>query len=102
MQLSLYLPANDVLKTTFAKVSINTGIDNANATAVQIYTRNKTLYIVAPCNGQASVYDINGRLAMAKEITTGTNTIALQKGGVYLVRLTGSNTPVVKKVFAGN
>jgi hypothetical protein len=51
---------------------------------------------------QASVYDINGRLAMAKEITSGTNTIALPKGGVYLVRLSGSNTPVVKKVFAAD
>jgi Leucine-rich repeat (LRR) protein len=93
---------NDVLKTTFSKVSINTGIDNINSPAVRIYTQNKTLYIVAPYNGQASVYDINGRLAMAKEITTGTNTIAMQKSGVYLVRLTVSNTPVIKKVFAGN
>jgi Leucine-rich repeat (LRR) protein len=93
---------DDVLKTTFAKVSINTGIDNADAPGVQVYARNKTLYIVTPSNGQASVYDINGRLAMAKEITTGTNTIALPKSGVYLVKLSGSNTPVVKKVFAGN
>jgi hypothetical protein len=60
------------------------------------------LYIVAPYNGQASVYDINGRLSMAKEITSGTNTIDLPKGGIYLVRFTGNNTPVVKKVFAGN
>jgi hypothetical protein len=91
-----------VLKTTCTKVSANTGIDNANVPVVQIYALNKTLYIVAPYNGQASVYDINGRLAMAKEITTGTNTIAMQKSGVYLVRLTVSNTPVIKKVFAGN
>ncbi len=93
---------DDVLKTTFTKVSINTGIDNADAPAVQIYTLNKTLYIVAPYNGQASVYDINGRLVMAKEITSGTNSIALPKGGVYVVKLSGNSTPVVKKVFAGN
>jgi hypothetical protein len=97
-----YFSDEYVLKTTFAKVSINTDIDNANASGVKVYARNKTLYIVTPCNGQASVYDINGRLAMAKEITTGTNTIALPKEGIYLVRLTGSNTPVIKKVFAGN
>jgi hypothetical protein len=97
-----FFTGKDVLKTTLAKVSINTGIENADALAVQIYAQNKMLYIVSPCNGQTSVYDINGRLVMAKEITTGTNTIALQKGGIYLVRLTGSNTPVVRKVFAGN
>jgi hypothetical protein len=93
---------DDVLKTTFAKVSINTGIDNINSPAVQIYTQNKTLFVVATNNGQASVYDINGRLAMTKEISTGTNTIAIQRSGVYLVRLTGHNTPVIKKVFVGN
>jgi Leucine-rich repeat (LRR) protein len=93
---------DDVLKTTFAKVSINTGIDNINSPAVRIYTLNKTLYIVSAYHGQASVYDINGRLSMAKEITSGTNTIALPKDGVYLVRLSGNNTPVTKKVFMGN
>jgi hypothetical protein len=97
-----FFTGEKVLKTTCTKVTVNTGIENAEAPVVQIYTRNKTLYIVTPCNGQASVYDINGQLAIAKEITTGTNTIALQRGGVYLVRLSGSNTPMVKKVFAGN
>jgi Leucine-rich repeat (LRR) protein len=97
-----FFTGEKVLKTTCTKVTVNTDIDNVNAIGVQIYTRNKMLYIVTPCNGQASVYDINGRLAMTKEIATGSNTISLPKGGVYVVRLTGSNTPVVKKVFAGN
>jgi hypothetical protein len=91
------------LKTTYIKVNGNVGIEeNPDAPGFQIYARNKSIYIVAPTKGQATVYDINGRLAVAKEITAGTNTIALQKSGVYLVRLNGSNTPVVKKVFAGN
>jgi len=93
---------NNVLKTTCTKVMVNTGASYATASEVQIYARNKTVYIVAPYNGKVSVYDINGRPVKITEITTGTNTIAMQKLGVYLVRFTGSFAPVIKKVFIEN
>ena len=96
--------ASDVaLKTTCTKVSGTVGIEeNATISDIQIFVRNKTICIDAPTNGLASVYDINGRLVVAKEITSGTNTIAMQKGGVYLVRFTGNNKQVTKKIFIGN
>jgi hypothetical protein len=91
---------DDVLKTTLTKVKASDGIVNANATGIQIYTQGKTVIIVSPDNGQASVYDINGRLVIDKEVIVGTNTIVLPNGGVYLVRLSGNNMPAIKKVFA--
>ena len=93
----------NVLKTTCTRVIGNVGIkENPDAPGYQIYTRNKIIHIDAPTNGLVSVYDISGRLVAAKEIIVGDNTIAVQKGGVYLVRLNGSHTPVAKKVFIGN
>lgn len=94
---------SNALTTTRIKVTGIVGIEEiAGTSGFQIYSRNKTIHIVAPTNGQALVYDTNGRLVLAKDIAVGVNIVAMQKGGVYFVRFAGSNAPVVKKVFIGN
>lgn len=91
------------LKTTCTKVSGTVGMEeNAAVPDVQVYARNKTIYIDAPANGQAAVYDINGRLVADREILAGENTIEMQKSGVFLVRFTWNKASGIKKVFIGN
>lgn len=97
-----YFTNANVFKTTNTKVSLNTGLVNPDMPEVQLYVLNKILFIKSPFSGQATIFDVTGKRVAAREISVGSNSIALQQEGVFLVRISGGRSAFVRKVVVGN
>ncbi|RPJ73886.1 MAG: T9SS C-terminal target domain-containing protein [Alphaproteobacteria bacterium] len=65
----------------------------------EIYTHFKILYIYSPYCAQLSIYNIYGRLVASNPINSGKSLMQLQDTGIYMVKLTGSDYSIIKKVF---
>jgi hypothetical protein len=97
-----YFNNANTFKTVNTKISLNTGLVNPDMPEIQLYVLNRTMFIISPFCGQAAVFDVTGKRVAAREIAVGSNTIVLEQGGVFLVRITGGKTVFNKKVFVGN
>jgi hypothetical protein len=86
------------LSTTNTKITSPSAVNDAASAQIEIYVHNKILYINSPYNAQFSVFDINGRLLLAKEISSGTNNFPLTNSGIYLVKINGKET-ITQKVI---
>jgi len=78
-----------------------TNIDGIDATQVDIYAYNRTIYVVLPvATAQVSVYDITGRLVYTNaQLTQGVNSFDIQKlPGTYIVKVIANEQVSFKKV----
>jgi len=90
---------SDVLKTTYVKVLLNTAVSHLKPNEFEIYARNKTLFVSLINNAQISVFDAIGRMIVSKPANTGISIIKMQNGGVYLVKLSGINGTITRKIY---
>lgn len=90
---------SNVLKTTLTKVTSTTAVTTLDASEVEIYSNQNTLYINTPYNAQVSIFETNGRLVLSKDLTSGSNSIQLENIGIYLVKVLGNKGVSTKKVF---
>ena len=88
-----------VFKTTRTSLKLNTATDDLKKSEVEIYSYQKTLHINLDYNAQLSLFDLSGRLVVSRSINSGENTMLLQYGGIYLVKITGNKGTVAKKVY---
>jgi len=88
-----------VFKTTRTSLKLNTATDDLKKSEVEIYSYQKTLHINLDYNAQLSLFDLSGRLVLSGSINSGENTVQLQYGGIYLVKITGNKGTVTRKVY---
>jgi hypothetical protein len=90
---------SEVLKTTYIKVLLNSAVSQLKPNRFDIYSRNKTLFVNLTNNAKISVFDAIGRIIVSKPANIGTCIIQMQNRGVYLVKLSGTNGTVTRKIF---
>jgi hypothetical protein len=91
--------ALDKLKTTNLKINTTTKTEENEIKGIDVYAHYKTIYISSPCDAQVSIFDINGRLIISKQIDSGMIDVQLQNTGIYLVKVSRSDASTTKKVF---
>lgn len=75
-----------------------TDIEDNQTDGINLYTQNRVLHINMPYDALLSVYDVNGRLIVNTPVYTGNNAIPLNYDGIYVVKMTTSNTVVTHKI----
>jgi hypothetical protein len=77
------------------------GVDNNTESVYNIYSFNKEVYVAVPLNttGTITAYDMMGQEVTGSTISSTVNTITLEKGGYYVVKVVGNNGVSTKKVF---
>jgi len=90
---------SDVLKTTFTKLVQCNFVEDIINLEPRIYSNDKSIYIDAPFEGSAMVYDINGMLITNAEINPGICTIQMKRTGIYLLIFINKNKVYSKKLL---
>ena len=78
-----------------------TGIDDNMDNSISIYSSNKVVNVIVPefTDGSIEIYDMIGQ-EVAREVINGQhNTITLVETGYYVVKVTGNDKFVTRKVF---
>lgn len=73
--------------------------ENVKTPEVEIYLHNHTLYINLTYKAQMSIFDLSGKLILSKSLEIGTNDVELQNAGLYILKITGNEQQVARKVL---
>ena len=88
-----------VLKTTLAKVSVVTTINDQTASSsIKIYSGDKSIVVQTEVEARITVFDIYGRALAAERANKGHHTIHGISKGIYLVKVESNGVPFVEKV----
>jgi Leucine-rich repeat (LRR) protein len=90
---------SNALRTTNAKITPPTAVENKETANIDIYAANQTLYVNVPYNTQLSIFDMSGKMVISKIIYSGLNSLQLQNAGVYIIKLTNNKGTVVQKIM---
>jgi hypothetical protein len=93
------LTGSNALKTTYTKVTGSTSTENVKKPEVLVYTQSNTLFITVPYIAQLTIFDIHGKMIVSKSMNIGKSSISMQISGIYLVKLSGNNDMVTRKVL---
>jgi hypothetical protein len=86
------------LKTTLTSITTITAAEEPKASAVNIYTRNQTVYLSLPEAAMIQVYDITGHLVKAQTCNSGTNSFEVPQKGIFVVKVNMDNQTVTRKI----
>ena len=76
-----------------------TSVENSKNSSINIYSKNKTIYVESPQSGTLEVFDLTGKICLTRNVNRGLNTFQVNNSGVFLVKLKVNSNPTISKII---